>query len=532
MSEIVLETRICTHCSSCFDITDIDVNFLTRLAPTIAGKKFELPYPTYCPKCRKIRRYAWRNEKNIYKRKCDATGKDIISLFSPDTPCPVYESDYWYSDKWDAHVYGRDFDFSRSFFEQWGELKQVVPMPWKAISQNMENSEYSDNCSNLKNCYLCFNVGDCEDCLYLVDAWNARDCIDCLSISDCETCYELLDARSCYSTHFSYAVKNCRESRFLIDCDGCQNCYGCVGLENQEYHIYNVSYSEWVYRNELEKLLSLPILEQKNRYEQFLSKSDYTGYRSKNTGSENAMDSSRVFDSRNVSFSSVINASEDIRYAHGIRDARLIMDTEIWWDRMDRVYEWSQLGEQASSIYFSFCIWANAYNIYYSGYCVNSVHDCFGCVGLRESSYCILNKQYTKEEYEALVPRIIEHMKQTGEWGEFFPAKYSHFGYNQTMNMVKYPLTKEHAIEQWFTWSDYESPFPKVEKIIPTSKLPEDISKIPDDILAWAIECEVSGKPFRIVKSELEFYRRYQFPLPKRHPDERYKERTKIYLNY
>jgi hypothetical protein len=25
--------------------------------------------------------------------------------------------------------------------------------------------------------------------------------------------------------------------------------------------------------------------------------------------------------------------------------------------------------------------------------------------------YCILNKQYTKEEYEILVPKIIEHMK-------------------------------------------------------------------------------------------------------------------------
>jgi hypothetical protein len=127
--EKILKTRSCTHCEVNFDITDIDVDFLTRLAPTIAGKKFELPYPTYCPKCRKIRRYAWRNEKNIYRRKCDATGKDIISLFSPDAPCPVYESDYWYSDKWDAHAYGRDYDFSRSFFEQWGELKQVVPMP-------------------------------------------------------------------------------------------------------------------------------------------------------------------------------------------------------------------------------------------------------------------------------------------------------------------------------------------------------------------------------------------------------------------
>ena len=38
-------------------------------------------------------------------------------------------------------------------------------------------------------------------------------------------------------------------------------------------------------------------------------------------------------------------------------------------------------------------------NTFYSWNC----HGCsniFGCVGLRQKSYCILNKQYTKEEYE------------------------------------------------------------------------------------------------------------------------------------
>ena len=119
MPETVIETRTCTHCASAFDITDVDQTFLEKLPPTIAGLKISLPFPTHCPKCRKMRRYAWRNEKNIYKRKCDATGKEIISLFSPDAPCPVYESVYWYSDAWDARKYARDFDFSKSFFEQW-----------------------------------------------------------------------------------------------------------------------------------------------------------------------------------------------------------------------------------------------------------------------------------------------------------------------------------------------------------------------------------------------------------------------------
>ncbi len=544
MSEKVLETRTCTHCKTPFDITDVDADFLTRLAPTFPSsglsrsdgvdtpKTFSLPFPTLCADCRKIRRYAWRNEKNIYKRRCDATGKHIISLFSPDAPCPVYESDYWYSDAWDAKKYGRDFDFSRSFFEQWWELKKLVPMPGKAISQIMENSDYSDNCSNLKNCYLVFNAGGTEDSLYTVDVWFSDHCVDCLGLYDCHYCYELLDARNCYNVHFSYDLRDCRDSMFLSDCEGCQNCYGCFGLRNQQYFLYNQSFTKEEYENELNKISILSYSEQRSRFEAFLKLNWYRAPLPKNTGSENTYDCDRVFDSKNVYSSTIINDSEDIRYSWRLRDTRLAMDVDIWWDRLDQAYESHQIGEAASSIYFSVCCWKNVSNLYYSSYCMQNVKNCFGCIGLKDSEYCILNKQYTKEEYENLVTKIIEKMIGDKEWGEFFPAKYCNFGYNQTMNIAKNPLSKDEAIVQWFTWLDYEAPFPKVEKIIPANKLPDTIEGIPDDILNWAIECEVSKKPFRIVRAELEFYRKHNLPVPRKHPDERYKERTKIYINY
>jgi len=79
-----------------------------------------------------------------------------------------------------------------------------------------------------------------------------------------------------------------------------------------------------------------------------------------------------------------------------------------------------------------------------------------------------------------------------------------------------------------FNWSTYESPFPKVDKIIPANKLPDDIKDIPDDILNWAIECEVSKKPFKIIKQELEFYRKHNLPIPRRHPDQRHLDRMKL----
>ena len=91
---------------------------------------------------------------------------------------------------------------------------------------------------------------------------------------------------------------------------------------------------------------------------------------------------------------------------------------------------------------FSMDIWPNIQYVLYSDSCSSSNH-LFGCIGLRNKSYCILNKQYTKEEYEVLVPRIIEHMMKTGEWGEFFPATLSPFGYNETVAMEYFPLSRE-----------------------------------------------------------------------------------------
>ncbi len=356
--------------------------------------------------------------------------------------------------------------------------------------------------------------------------------LDCLNGSYLEHCYEVLNGNHCFHLHFSFDVKNCRDSSFLFDCEGCQNCYGCYGLINKKYCILNIQYSAEEYESKLLELQKIPIARQKLSVQKFLMDKKYSIRLPKNIGSEGIVDSYQVHNSKSIHYAVDIRNSEDIRYCQGLLDTRLALDVDIWGDCMDQVYESHQVGESLSSVYFSVCCWANVSDLYYSAYCVDNVHHCFGCIGLRNASYCILNKQYTKEEYEILVPQIIEKMIIDGEWGEFFPAKYSHFGYNQTMNMDKYPLTKEEALRQGFYWSDYEAPFPKVDKTIPAEKLPDDISKIPDDVLHWAIECEVTKKPFRITKHELEFYRKHVLPIPHKHPDERYSERTKIYINY
>jgi hypothetical protein len=149
---------------------------------------------------------------------------------------------------------------------------------------------------------------------------------------------------------------------------------------------------------------------------------------------------------------------------------------------------------------------------------------------MRNKKYCILNKQYTKEEYEKLVQKIITQMSEmpyvdmAGRrygYGEFFPSDISLYGYNETVAMDYYPLSKKEASRQGFLWNDHESTKVQGEGYI----VPDDISEVSDDILKKIIICEESGRPFRLLPMELTFYRRMNLPVPVRAPLQRHKDR-------
>lgn len=283
----------------------------------MAGERVTLPLPTMCPECRKYQRIAWRNEKKLYKRKCDATGKEIVCLFPPTSIHTIYDTPYWESDAWDAKKYGRDFDFSKGFFEQFADLIRVVPLPSKNVGPGVENAEYCSACSWTKNCYLTFSAGYSSDAHYSVDLVEARDSIDCLGLMGSENCYECIEVYNSYHIEHSYDVKNSRDSRFLLSCDGCQDCYGCYDLVNKQYHIYNTPYSEADYKKRLAEILALPLSIQKKQFEDFY-KNQYTKKPLPNTGSENVTESVNTIASKNISYSRHIRESEDMRYCQRI----------------------------------------------------------------------------------------------------------------------------------------------------------------------------------------------------------------------
>jgi hypothetical protein len=146
---------------------------------------------------------------------------------------------------------------------------------------------------------------------------------------------------------------------------------------------------------------------------------------------------------------------------------------------------------------------------------------------LKKGEYSILNKKYTKEEYEELMPKIIEHMKEMPyrdkrrieyKFGENFPDELSPFAYNETAAIDFYPLSKKEATERGYKWKEREKR--NYTPTIKDSDLPETIAEIKDSILDEVIECAEKDQPysvgaFRITPNELSFYRKMDLPIPR-----------------
>ena len=196
-SETLIENKHCLQCQSSFPITDKDLEFYEKVSPVFSGKRYSIPTPTLCPDCRQKRRLSFRNERKLYKRKCDATGKDIISIYSPDKPYTVYHQDYWWSDKWNPMEYGKEFDFTRGAMEQMGELMKVIPCA-SLLQRNGENSEYTSDSESNKNCYLCSTSWENEDCLYCSNIFWSQNSIDGFWVQNSRECYESVNIVNCF----------------------------------------------------------------------------------------------------------------------------------------------------------------------------------------------------------------------------------------------------------------------------------------------------------------------------------------------
>lgn len=504
--------KSCKNCQKEFEVTEEDRGFY---------RKIDVPPPTLCPECRYIRRLLDRNEYNFYKRKCDATGENIITIYRPEVPFPVYKQDYWKSDAWDATSYGRDFDFNCPFFDQYEDLRRVVPH-LALVNANSVNSEYTNQSEDNKDCYMLVTSSRSEKCVY--GSWNHNNCFlcsDCYMIEQCEFCYESINLTKCSGCAWAYNCADCVNVYFSSNCRGCTDCFGCVDLRSKQYYWFNEKLDKTEYerrfkefpwtreaiRSTQQKLLGVQAGIPVKCYHGTQAQSSSGDYL------ENTKNALLVFNCRDHKDTAYMQDAWDSNF--DCRDCTEIIKGELsceiqGCDSPHRsIVARSCFNAVVDSCYCDMCFGAN---------------NCFGCFGLRQKQYCILNKQYSKEGYLELKKKIVEHMKRSGEWGEYFPGHVSPFAYNESMAQDYFPLTKEEALRKGYSW--YDRPVTNYEIAATFETLPKTISETGEDVLGQTIRCktqesesEKSAQPlcttaFRLIPTELALYRKLGIPVP------------------
>jgi len=314
---------------------------------------------------------------------------------------------------------------------------------------------------------------------------------------------------------------------------GCSDCVGCVNLTKKKYHIFNKPYSKEEYQAIFKKydFGSMENLEKFYKSAmKFLLKyprKQFNDRASSNTTGE------YVYNSKNVHDSYMIRKAKDCRYCQFLKAGPIAdcYDYTLFGEQAELVYESTWVGENISNIKFS--VWNYvATNLEFCFGC-HSSNNLFGCVGIRKGEYCILNKKYSKEEYIKTIEKLkkqmleIPYVDKIGRkyfYGEMLPSELSPWAYNESAAIEWFPLDKKEAEEKGFGWRDTE---PRDYQDA-TIEIPRHIKDVKDDITKEILKCVSCGKNYKLIKMEIDFYRRFNLPIPYDCPLCRDRARTKL----
>lgn len=499
-------TQICKQCKQ---------QYQQIPAPGIEGEPIVFDAPYYCDACSNQRRLSWLNHYALYNRPCDQCGDATIGMYKVGTPYKVYCAKCWQ----DRNVITLDWTPEKSFLDQFGDLLHQQPLPALLNDNNQLsiNCAYTNNLTASKNCYFVFDGHQDEDCYYSYSLGESRNASDCSYCLDAELSYELINCHGCYHSAYLIDSRLATNCYFSYDLSNCNDCLFSSGLRNKQYYIFNQPYSKEDYEKYVQSNFQTGSYQawQRliNQYKDWLTtivRKESTNRKNDNSVGNDVLyckNSSGFFIHQCEDCHNIFNATtnKNINNALHVRASELCSES---------------IGIENSYTTFASAFCQNAHNNFYSLYCQNC-KNVFGCIGLQNQEYCILNKQYSKPEYERLVGLIIEQMRSDQSFGQFFPPALSPFAYNETVAQDIFPMTEVEVLHNAFNWQDQlpisaELPAP----------IPDQIASVTEAITKIPLTCESCAKQFRITEQELALYQNIKVPIPHHCFRCRHKSRT------
>ncbi|HPS21532.1 MAG TPA: hypothetical protein PLO44_01870 [Candidatus Paceibacterota bacterium] len=121
----------------------------------------------------------------------------------------------------------------------------VKSLPIKAL-----RNEHSQNISgnylvNSKNCFNTTWAMYCENLMNVDFVIKLNDCYDCTISANAESLYATSGVgNNCFNVKFSSFGREIRDCEYTMNCKNCQYCFGCIGLVNAKYCVFNKQYTE------------------------------------------------------------------------------------------------------------------------------------------------------------------------------------------------------------------------------------------------------------------------------------------------
>ena len=99
-------------------------------------------------------------------------------------------------------------------------------------------------------------MNDSEDCKYLNVGVNAKDLLDCNNMYlNPQRSYDTLGTIGTYNVHWCLYVFNSSDVYYSQLCYDCNHCFGCIGLRQKEYCIFNTQYTKEKRETKVQELM-------------------------------------------------------------------------------------------------------------------------------------------------------------------------------------------------------------------------------------------------------------------------------------
>lgn len=442
------------------------------------------------------------------------TGQPILSSIHPDSPLKVITVKE--ALETDSLKYGLDYDSQKSVLDQIWKLQTTVPFN-TTCNADVDELSMAVGCVKTRNSF--FASGSAvTNCFYTLTAIFCEDSID---INNCEKVarsFSVGGSQNISDSAFVFESRSCFQSAFLFDCQECENCFGAVNRRHKKFLWFNEQLSEEEYRK---KQAAVDLSNQKQvkeywqRFIQLVNEQAVWpavhGYGNTDSFGE------RLYNCVRCQECFFEHASTDCyRCRFGIN-----LENSCYASGSAGAGNYYLVtgGTYGNSLKMSSACYSGA-NLEYCIECENCEY-CFGCVNLRNKKFCVLNQQYTEEEYWSLVDRIKCEMLSRGEYGQFWPGRSSIAGFQYSVGELYIHYTPEQlknfgALNLDPVRGQVFAPQIDLGKAREIADIPNKLEAC-DQFVGIPIYDKVAGRHYSVLRAEYDVYKNKKWPFPTEH---------------